>query len=411
MKSRGSSKEPAPVDGAGDHDEEEEPAPKRTKLGNGNYVLVVGFDEPDKPVEADLRLLEDSGCRLGLLIKNSEPHSFLNGRPIYQAGNTMTKAMLVTFLKSLSLGELVLSKSTSVGEALKVFEYEGIILSGALPSPVSMPSGGIGFQKREQSACASISSLCEQISDSIVQWPRLEHVLTSVVSEGSRRFQSSSTSQFTATATRAWIRFSERPPTIVSDGDPILAIATANPAWLTSGLMYLGVIHHRMSLEDPLFGKLRNEQSFNKLWKRVESDSLGHFFGVRIDSCKSMRDDAARHEVAHGLAFAREMRDAVINDNFPNKPYARVAVKFVDYTRVHTPACARFFSGLCSDESGDTPERRALKKALKTRGISIVRWSDTRDPNVRPLVFPPSWRDKNSSPQGPSVLLSFENIM
>lgn len=389
----------------------DEPAFKKAKLSNGRYALIVGFDEPSKPVEADLALLENSGCRLGLLIKNSQPHSFMHGRPVFQAGNTMTRSMLVTFLRSLSLGELVLSKHSSVGEALKVFEYEGIALSGPLQHSTSMPSSGVAFQKREQSVSASITSLCEKIADAIVQWPRLEHVLTSVISEGNRRFQASSATQFTATATRAWIRFSERPSTIVSDGDQILAIATQNPSWLTSGLMYLGVIHYRMNLEDPTFGKLRNEQSFSKLWKRVESDTLGHFFGVRIDSCKSMRHDVARQEVAYGLAFAREIRDSVIHDNFPNKPYARVAVKFVDYLRTHTPACARFFSGLCSDESGETPERRALKKALKSRGIGIVMWTDTRDPNVRPLVFPPSWRDKNLSPHGPSVLLSFENIM
>lgn len=409
MRARGSlSKSPAPSsDGAG----EGHPDSKRMKLGNGNVVLVCGFDEPDKPVEADLKLLEDSGCRLGLLVKNSEPAAYIGERPVFRAGNTMTRAMLITFLRSLSLGELVLSKTSSVGEALKVFEYEGIVLSGALPSKVSMPSSGLAFQKREHGVNESISFLCEKIADSIVQWPRLEHVLSSVVSDGWRRFQSSSTSQFTATSTRAWIRFAERPSTIVSDGDNILAIATTNPWWLTSGLMYLGVVHHRLSMKDPVFGSQRNEQSFNRLWREVDGDSLGHFFGIRMDSCKSMRGDVARHEVAHGMAFAREMREAVITDGHSSKPYARVAVRFVDYTRTHTPACSRFFSGLCSDESGSTPERVALKKALKARGIVVVRWTDHRDLNVRPLIFPPSWRDKNSATHGPTVLLSFENIM
>lgn len=416
MLSRGlSSKEPAPLTNGVDKNEEE-PTPKQTKLCHGKYVLVAGFDEPYKPVEADLKLLEDIGCRLGLLLKNSEPHSFWHGRPVYQAGNTMTRSMLVTFLKSLSLGEMVLSKQTSVGEALKVFEYEGIILSGALPSVVSMPSSGVGFQKRDQSVTSSISSLCEKIADSIVQWPRLEHVLTTIVSEGNRHFEHCVTSDFTATATRAWIRFSERPKTIVNDGDTILAIATANPGWLTNGLVYLGIIHYRISLEDPAFRRLRTDQSFKRICKQVESDSLGHFFGVRMDSCTIMRDDVAQSEHAYGLAFAREMRNVAINHTSlatPTTPlhYARTAVKFVDYTMQKSPPCARLFSGLCSDESGETPERLALKKALRTRGINIVRWSDNRDPKVRPLVFPPSWKDNNAASHGPSVLLSFEDII
>ena len=383
---------------------------KLTKFEHGRFVLVVGFDEPDKPVEADTRILQESGCRLWLLIKNSKPHSMFNGQAVYHAGNSMTRSMLVTFLKSLSLGELVLSKNLSVGEALKVFEYEGIAISGASPSTVCMPSSGLGFQKRDTGILHSISALCEKVADALVQWPKLEQVLESVVSDrGTSR--SSSATAFTATATRAWIRFCERPPCVVDDGDHILSTATANPPWLTKGLVYLGIVHHRMKMQDPAFGKLRNEQSFYKLWKQVDSDNLGFFVGVRMDSFKSLRDDASRHEVAQGIAFAKEMRDAIMSDNSPNKPYARVAVMFVDHNRKITPSCARVFSGICADDNGETPERRALKKALKMRSVNVVKWSDTRDPNVRPLLFPPSFRDINMSQNGPSVLLSFENIM
>lgn len=385
-----------------------QPDPKRAKLGDARFVLVSGFDEPDKPVEADLKLLEESGCRLALLVGNSEPASYSSGRPVYHAGNTLTRAMLVTFLKSLALGELVLSKNVSVGEALKVFEYEGIALSGS-KSKVAVPSDGVAFSKRDESALTSVAALCESVADAIVRWPRLEHVLALVLSDNGRS-TSSSSSQFTATATRAWIRFAERPAAVSGDGDHILALATANPPWLVSGLLYIGVTHHRMSSEEPGFGARRDEESFGRLWQQVEAEPLGNFACVLLDACKSMRDDASRHEVARGFAFAREVREGVINEKSVNKQYCRMLVRYVEYTRTHTPTCARLFSGLCSDDSGSTPERTALKKALKARGVGVVKWSDERDPNVKPLVFPPSWRDKAAS-LGPSVLLSFENVV
>lgn len=90
--------------------------------------------------------------------------------------------------------------------------------------------------------------------------------------------------------------------------------------------------------------------------------------------------------------------------------YARAVVTFAENLITSAPVCSKVFSSLCADENGSTPERAALKRALKTRGVNVVRWVEDRDFSVRPMVFPSHWRDGATSCLGPSVLLSFENL-
>lgn len=153
------------------------------------------------------------------------------------------------------------------------------------------------------------------------------------------------------------------------------------------------------------------------LWKAIEADPLGTFFSVRADMCKSAVDSKLKKELLKGEKFCAEMRNTVMQSVDATEgastqlQYARAIVTVVENLKVMAPNCGRLFSGACADDAGATPERTALKKALKTRGITVVRWMETRDPLLRPVVFPPSWRDSSSSCQGPCVLLGFENLL
>jgi hypothetical protein len=407
------------MSGAGQPDDatDGEPDSKRQRMSSGpQYAMVSCFDDPDKHVEVDLSLLDASGCRLGLLIRNSEPSIGASGRPFYRAGNTMTRAMLITMVKSMSLGQLVLSRGVTIGEALSVLEYEGVMLQSDPDPKLSMPRAGLAFSKRGESIGDSLQSLCERVADAIVQWPRLESVMNSAmphdVGNAWTRSVVAEPWGFSSTATRAWLRFAERPKNDYGDGDHMLSLATKNPRWLVEGLVALGIMHYRMAQENKEFGTLRDEGSFRKLYEHIEKDPLCTFYQVRLDACKASSDVKTRKELTKGEKFCAEIRNSVLNPDSDTRPYARAAVMLVDYHRKASPICSRIFSGACADEAGSTPERVVLKKALKARGVSIVRWMDTRDPSIRPIVFPPSWRDSsNSSCYGPSVLLSFENIM
>jgi len=396
---------------------DDEPDSKRQRMSAGpEYAMISCFDDPDKHLEVDLSLLDASGCRLGLLIRNSEPSIGASGRPFYRAGNTMTRDMLVTMVKSMSLGRLVLSKGVTIGEALSVLEYEGVMLQSDPKPKLTMPRAGLAFSKRNGSVGGWLQSLCERIADAIVQWPRLESIMNSAIpyDVGNPLIRSVSTAPcgYSSTATRAWLRFAERPNDDYGDGDHVLSLVTTNPGWLMEGLVALGIMHYRMTQDNKEFGALRDEGSFRKLLEYLKKDPLRTFYQVRLDACKVSSDAKTRKESAKGEKFYAEIRESVLNGYSVTTDYARAAVMLADYQRKCSPTCSRIFSGACADEAGSTPERVVLKKALETRGVSIVRWMDTRDPSIRPIVFPPSWRvSSNSSCYGPSVLLSFENIM
>lgn len=403
--------------GAG-HAPHERRLPKRPRMhGARRHVFVSCFDAPDNLVEVDMSLLEATGCRLSLAINNSEGEVLPSGRRVFRGGNALSRPMLLTMLKSITLGHLVLCAGVTVGEAIRVFDYEGISIAPEAFSTVCMPSAGLAFAKREESILESVRLLCERVADAVVQWPRLEAIMNSIMPDKMgqpwlRTAHPIDASMFTATATRAWLRFADRPKNEHADDDAIVSLATKNPRWLVDGLVALGIVHHRMSARDAEFGRLRDEVSFKKLYEQVEADPLYTFYHTRFDNCKSTADPKSRREISRGERFCAEVRSAVLNPDSENRAYGRAAVMLVDYHRKVSPLCGRIFSGMCADDSGQTPERTMLKKALKTRGVTIIKWMEQRDPQIRPIVFPPSWRDgSNASCYGPSVLLGFENIM
>jgi hypothetical protein len=229
----------------------------------------------------------------------------------------------------------------------------------------------------------------------------------------------SSTLNFTATATRVWIRFADRPKSLEQEGrDFTLSLVQKNPRWLSEGLVSVGMFHYRMSQLDSGFAKARDEASFKALGRAIESDPLGTFCSIRTDVCKSAIDSRGKKELNRGEKFYSEVRHTILQSvDTADQPtmqlqYARAIITLVENLKVMSPNCSRIFSGACADDSGATPERTALKKALKARNVTVVRWTESRDPHIRPLVFPPSWRDNGSSScYGPCVLIGFENLI
>ena len=390
---------------------------ERMGVDDTNWVRISCFDDPDSLVDVDVRVLNSiDGCRLASLIQNSEPSKDVHGREFFRAGNSLTRATLITLVRSIAVGRLVLAKGVTIGEALMAFDYEGISINGSVPDCIAVPSGGVAFSNRDSFASDALYTLCEKVADAIVSWPRLETTMASVMAKcnASRQWRTElddfTQTQITSTATRAWVCFASQPKPVESDGDKWLALATKNPRWLSEGLIALGVLHNRLSEANPSFGPRRDESSFKELYRAVDADPLGTFFEVRSDACRASSDAKLKKELIRGERFYLEMRKA-ITDHIPDLlPYARAAIMLVDYNRRIAPVCAKLFSGACADESGVMLERSMLKKALKTRGVAVVRWSDTRDSQIRPLFFPPSWKD-NSSSSCPSVLLNFEKII
>lgn len=398
----------------------EEPHSKKARFADNKFAFVSCFDEPDKYVEVDLSLLESLGCRLASVIRHTQPTTLATGRQFWRSG--MTRAMLLTFIRSLTVGELVLSKGTTVGEALSVFEYEGVSVARATSGPrIEPPRFGVAHTKRAEPVSETLSSLCENVADAIVSWPRLEMILDNAIGVHTvDAYSRGYSGNVTATSNRLWIRFADRPKSVDADGaNFVVALVLKNPKWFQETMTAVGIVHHRMSLNDTEFAKARDEPAFKKLCHEIDNDTMSCFFPVKTDAPKAHCDPKLRKLITRGERFANEIRNTIIqfaqdgdvdSKATLNVQYARAVVTFVENLMTSAPVCAKVFSSLCADENGGTPERTALKKAMKTRGVNVVRWVEERDASVRPLVFPSNWRDGPTSCYGPSVLLSFESI-
>jgi hypothetical protein len=290
---------------------------------------------------------------------------------------------------------------------------------------VSAPRAGVAFPKETAPAAERIEKICETVADAIVQWPALETAMRT--STGSSILPSGIVvvaPEATVSSSRAWIRFAPQPQVVDEPGvNFVVSLFGKAPRWFASTMAGIGSMHHRMSQEQPELAKSRSCDAFKRLAKAIDEDPLGCLFNVRFDAHRQLCEQKLKKEITRGEKFYAEMRQHVLShaasagEDASNPPplgvqYARAVSTYAENLLTNSFTCERLFSTACADESGGTPERTALKKALKKRGVSVLRWSDERVPGVKPMVFPPSWRDPAvGGSVGPAVLLGFEKLV
>ena len=215
------------------------------------------------------------------------------------------------------------------------------------------------------------------------------------------------------------MRFADRPKQPEHDS-PVLQLVLNSPRWFSEGLVSVGIVHARIARSDALFGAQRDQNAFKRLTAEIEGDPFGCFFGVRGDCHRKCDDTRLRKDMLKGERFAADVRRTITEyacRNVVEGPkethvqYSEAIATFVENILITTPLCGLVFSAACTDDKGETPERNALKRALRSRGVAIVRWAEETDDKVRPLLFPPNWRERNhASGLGPAVLLDFEKL-
>lgn len=278
-----------------------EPIPKRAKFAENRFAMISCFDDPDKLVEVEVALLESIGCRLASVIRNTDPSSTASGKPFWRSG--MTRSMLLTFVRSLTVGELVLSKGTTVGEAVSVFEYEGVSVGRAAGrASIDLPRFGVAHTKREEPVSDTLSRLCENVADAIVCWPRLEIVLDNAMGvHVADAYCRGYSGNITATSNRLWVRFADRPKSVDAESNNfVVALVLKNPKWFAETMVAIGIVHYRMSLSSPEFAKLRDESAFKKLCAEIDSDTVGTFFPVKTDAPRGQCDLKLRKMIMKG---------------------------------------------------------------------------------------------------------------
>lgn len=396
--------------------------------GNGSvprYALVSCYDDCDRYVEVDTRLLAPFNCRLYKVIQHQEPFRDVNtDKPYWKS--TMTRAMLTTMLRSLLHGELSLGKGVSIAEAMTTFEFENIGVGvpaervGEIRT-ITGPPAGAAFEKRVERVNDVLLRSSEQIAHAIARWPRLEACLDGALTGGPMTN--------TCTATRAWVRFCRKPVVTALAGDRCVALARKWPNWLQASFITFGILHARLCAAGTISSASRDEESFTALETQVRGDVLGWFLMTLHDWPHHAQDRAARRAETAGHTFAQNLRQTIIDAGTRDGPasaappgmhnvpysaealYARACVLLAERLMAEAPSPANIYSGQCCDDQCKSPERTQFQRSLHTRGIRVVRWAeDEKSTPGKPLVFPPNWAEgPHSGSQWCSVLLDFSD--
>ena len=388
-------------------------------------------------------LLTDHRCRLGGVVEHDLPVSHVQGIPVWSAGPTLPHAVLVCVIRSLTLGEIVLSKDVTMREMLAALEFEGVSIKeiGTVPrikgtAQIDAPPRGLvnalsfkDGQSRLLSMQFDVERLCDQIAAALAHWQRLESGLAAAA-------EGRAPCGFACSATRCWVSFVERPretradatasdrATTASETITVETLARKWPRWLTSLVITLELLHSRRVRDPANTLPEFSEELFKELQREYEGDMLGRFSLHRFDIPSNDPGRALmafRREIADARVSAHKLRTLAM-ESLPAETgdgtvdgkilWARAAIAFADQVTAKSPNLAMLFSDQFVDEMGMSFERRALAKALKKYKIRVVRWRKESDPHLNSsLCFPTQFRQRGRAAAGlnnPAFLLAID---
>ena len=399
------------------------------------HALVSCYDAPTELQEVELQRLREVNCRLYCHIAYDPADGTLVSGPqrkerrYWRAG--MTRRMLQTLVRSLTVGYLSRSEGVSLEEAYSTFEYENIHLG--VPNDrahqirgIKHPPHGVAFPKRQERLRDEVTRLCEELAHAITLWPRLEGALDAALRGGSAALGS-------ASPTRAWVRFVPKPTIVAEDRDPLVELASKQPKWLVYTLNCIGVVFYELVARGDIDSSARDEASYTVLANELENRVDGNHFLSKWDVPRHLQSESQRRKWAAAARWAGDVRllvstHAAVTATTPapaNTPsvrahfrpdtqrqtkhqYACAVVGLAEQMMLQSAAPSSCFCSL-SDGDQTTWERELLGKSLKERGIEVVQWTTEPPKRMSPLRFPPHWSESTAaSIEGEvSVLLDF----
>lgn len=389
------------------------------EVPKATHVFVNSFDEPDHLVEVELRRLREANCRLYGHIIYDKPDGTCRrtGRKYWRSG--MTRKMLSTFLRSLTLGYLSRGEGVSLEEAYAAFEYENVHVGIPVDRANEVrglrePPLGVGFQKRRERLREELTRLCEEIANELVRWPRLEGALDAALRGGSACVGA-------ATPTTAWVRFVPKPCVLSQSPDPLHELAHKPPRWLLFTLQVIGLVFYELVADKKLDPAARNEPSYSLLADELASRSSGSYFFARYDIPRHLQDAEFKRKWCVAGRWVNDIRTCItmnsaqpasastgtrsVADMFKKTSteaqrgqYARAVLGLAEHMLHSSAAPYNIFANM-DDASASTWERNALAKALSARQIKILAWSGNGRSGTSPLRLPPHWGDSAAGPQ------------
>jgi hypothetical protein len=401
----------------------EQPSPAK-------WVAFLPVDSAE-PVMCNLSVLEPARPALFLQATRDEPCAHTqDGIPCHRTG--FTKAQLAAFVSSFYVQRLMVTKSVALDELVGMFEQQGVTFSwnNWLPSDEQTNPSGIAVARLTSTASASIREACNTLAYGLCYWNRLELCMDAALGSHLRPLPDSIElthfAGFDCTATRAWIRFQNRPADAkkgYSEGT-CLSLVSEWPFWLDRMLRYLSVVFAEAKLSG------YTESTFSQMEAAAHNTPLHHLWWLAKDGPRSLRKACASGAATQ--QFTTFVKSRLTDSNYTVvAPYQPVLPGFQTRNRAQTNrseelqfarACVNFclksvkeaveysslFSGACADDDGLTPERREFAKACEPLGIKVKKWSDDDQLPRKPIMFPPYCREV-AQKDGPAVLLEFMN--
>lgn len=394
-----------------------------------NRWFLAAVDKPFELLEVDRGVFEQYGTRTGLVLAKDAPVAVdpCTGARIWRVPYARSVALAV--YQTLVHGELCVD-SVHMADLVRALEYEGVCVPGATSVRAlrlgdgGAPRDALGFASRVGGAADGARRMAETVANALMVWPRLEHGL---------KHGTGDSVGFTCSQSRVWLRFTtgavlEGVPT--GSKDPIHVLASNGPRWLWTLLAAVGTQY--MALKKAESDVTHNSATYKKLASllgQLEQPVLDTQFDLaaaqRVHSSGTVQVRNATPEargLLHAFNFAgrilikvREYGAIVTDEQRESVPvdvlFARACCCLARDTREAAPRLGSYYSGLLAETAeGSTPEREALKDALKKRKIKVRKWADEPPKGVEPLVYPPMLRPCQGSHErlnGPSVLLEF----
>ena len=391
--------------------------------GGARWVRFQPIDSESETVACNLSTLEYARPALYVQCTRDPPTSHTDdGTPIFQT--SFTKAQLAAFVSSFYVGRLMVTKDVDLDELLGIFEQQGVAFSWNKPLPNSeTPPAGVAV-RRGQKAETSLREACEQLSNGLMSWAKIENAMDASLGPLFRPIPervlagNSSLVKYDATTSRVWVRFCGK-PSGMSHRTPeaIVGFAFTDwPVWLERFITFLGTVFVRKQL------KHFNEKSFNEVMEHTENAALQFNWYLKHESWGEHLDavtafvSGIRSRLSEPVAVVSAPHQTLLTGfqtrhrpqkNNDDRCFARAIVQYAYESIRKAPDFAALFSGACADADGNTPERLAFAKAMAAHNVTVVRWSsDANDPR-KPLLFPPYLR--GSVCDTAAVLLDFSN--
>lgn len=377
---------------------------------DSDRVLIACFDQPNNPIETSRRLMSEHSCRIAKILEHDRPVAHEKGIPVYLSGPVTTRAVLINMIRALSVGEVVLSQDVTLHEVLASLAYEGIAVreSGA---PIGRardgpqldpPSRGLvhltNRHKDEMPMHTEMKRVAHQVALAIVCWPRLESGLTAAVEGRSGQVgvagSGGGSLGFSASATRTWIMFLPTPTSDrvsrSTDATHVARLCQRWPRWLSTFIVVFEIVHARLVRLEPSSEDEFSEKLFKKTQFEMERDPLGVFAVHRFDAPSSdgQAMSSLRREIHIARTNSQVLRATASDTEVEGAPetttkraWARAVVLYAESVTLRTPDLYTHMNLLFTDEAGNSDERDYLKSALGKFGVTLVRWTNHRNPS------------------------------